>query len=441
MKTSSKIKCLNGLFFIFIITILIGFLYQFFEPSPYKSWGVSDFLINYQGGFVRRGLLGEILFFLTRHFGWDIVWVIKIISAVCCIAVCAYFTKEFLRKGYTWYILPLCFFCGGPLMGFSWIRKDFMMLGIFISIFLIYHHKSLPSLLKFILVNLLSLFMILSHEVFAFFFLPVFFIVLFAAYKETGRSILTAFGRSFLFLLPCIVAFLVVLANHGNMETAQAIWESWHVLTNKEMEPLQWNNSITAIGWDSVWAFTHHYKSNFFIADHGILSFFSWIITFPIVYYIAINALAVFKKNPEIYTENNRTILSSLIFFQFVCLLPLFTILSVDMIRIFFYLIASSFAMFLIVPGHSLEVVFPAKFTGYIAKINKGLDEIVRPTKATISMLMLIICIPPYSFVLYFTATSSVIYRVLVFFSQIFIFILKPFGLPYEFDPPFLFAD
>lgn len=36
-------------------------LHSFIYPFDYVRYEVSDWLINYQGGFVRRGLIGELL--------------------------------------------------------------------------------------------------------------------------------------------------------------------------------------------------------------------------------------------------------------------------------------------------------------------------------------------------------------------------------------------
>ena len=42
-------------------------LYVSTVPTLYSLFNLSEFLVNYQGGFVRRGLLGEILYWLWQY--------------------------------------------------------------------------------------------------------------------------------------------------------------------------------------------------------------------------------------------------------------------------------------------------------------------------------------------------------------------------------------
>ena len=57
-------------FSIFLISFVFIFIsirfYSFVED--YSSWQYADWLINYQGGFVRRGLFGEIFFNIYKLF-------------------------------------------------------------------------------------------------------------------------------------------------------------------------------------------------------------------------------------------------------------------------------------------------------------------------------------------------------------------------------------
>ena len=54
------------LFFLILATLVfeISKFYSFAEN--YSDWQYSDWLINYEGGFVRRGFIGEILYFFHK---------------------------------------------------------------------------------------------------------------------------------------------------------------------------------------------------------------------------------------------------------------------------------------------------------------------------------------------------------------------------------------
>ena len=62
---------------------------------------ISEFLVNYQGGFVRRGLLGEILYRISLWLSLDstsIFYIINSISIICFLGVVAFFSFQFIKK-------------------------------------------------------------------------------------------------------------------------------------------------------------------------------------------------------------------------------------------------------------------------------------------------------------------------------------------------------
>lgn len=422
-KVSLRTKILNALFLVFLIALIYRFLNQLFEYYGYESYAVSEFLINYKGGFVRRGLLGEILFFLVERFNISPQVLIKIISAGSYLLVCSFFVYFFKKKRYPLYILPLCFFCGALVVEYVfWIRKDSLMICFFIAILLIWQNwKTFPKMPKIVLINLLSIFILLVHEVFGFFTFPILFLLLFNSFKEKGmvRSIIL----SFISILPALGVFAFTFLMKGDGDVAQKIWDSWHLLTNpgEIPPPVHWNSAIGAIGWDAKDTLKSHFTRNFFDVDHGIISMVYWMFLFPVVYYISTNALMVFRKRQEDYTEKHRTILSSVILFQWVCLLPLFTILSIDYMRLFFYLTTTSFALFLLIPLETLEKLLPEFIMRIAQKINYFINKLFPPSKYILVLLMLFVGISSYAFTIEMTYSSTMLYHVLFILSKPFL--------------------
>ena len=420
-KDNPKQTLLNTAYMLFLLSLLCRFTMQLFETYGYESFSIPEFLINYQGGFVRRGLMGEILFFFTKHFNINVEWTIKIVCLICFVAVCVFFVRAFLRKGYTLYMLPLCFFLGGHIFnGPHWIRKDHLMLCFFIVILWVYN-KINTSTIKFLTINILVVFILLIHEVFALFALPILFFLLFNQYKNKG--VLQSFSLSTLFLLPGIVCFFLTLIYHGNLETAQTIWDSWVVVANQQTAEIDMlsHGALSAIGWPSKWAFLGHLRRNFLDTDLGVLPLLGWSITFPVIYYIATNALVVFQKHEKVFTNKDKTTLSSILIFQFLCLLPVFTILSCDYGRIIFYWIASSFAIFLLIPIDKIEKKIPAFFVKFVERLNNCLANMLRPTKTTVALPMMFIGISTIGFNFYGIIRSSMIHNILLILSQILI--------------------
>jgi len=96
----------------------------------------------------------------------------------------------------------------------------------------------------------------------------------------------------------------------------------------------------------------------------------------------------------------------------------MFIALSIDYIRIFFYLTASSFALFLIIPQNVLQRIFPEFWKKWMEKLNTGLDVILPPTKTSVAFLMLIIGISFSGFVLKTIWMSTMVYRIFLLFSM-----------------------
>ena len=73
----SLVKKFNTLFFTFIVFIFfiaIFWLYQ--KHNVGNDSTISEWLINYQGGFTRRGLVGEICFKIASFFDLNLRFVI-----------------------------------------------------------------------------------------------------------------------------------------------------------------------------------------------------------------------------------------------------------------------------------------------------------------------------------------------------------------------------
>lgn len=414
----SKKIVLDTAFALFLLSLLHRLVRQFISIHGCESWAISEFLNNYQGGFVRRGLTGEVLFFFAKNVNINVEWTIKIISLICFVAVVTFFVKAFLRKGYTLYILPLSFFFGSLILnGCFWTRKDPLMLLSLIIVLWIFNATNKQAV-KCLAVNALSVVTLLIHEVFAFFALPVLFLLLFHHNKNKG--ILQSVVLSFSFLLPSIsIFFLLCFVYKGNYEIAQAIWNSWGAVgvINTVEQPA--SAAIGALGWDSIKTFRLHLRLNFLCEHWGIISLLVWTVTFPTVYYIATNALLVFKKRDDIFTYKDRTILSSVLIFQWLCLSPVFLILSCDYGRVMLYWMASSFAIFLLISKEKIEELFPIWFTKCVERINNCLAGILWPTKTIIALLMMFIGICTVSFYVPKVIYSSVIYNILYILTKI----------------------
>lgn len=173
------IKNLNNKIFL-TISVLVTVNYIFFlqriifRQNPYIT---ADWLINYQGGFVRRGMIGEIFFQLHSIIKIDILYIVFFFNVILLILF-FYLIYNIIKHSLSnniflfYCLLPstLLFTFFDPLaVG----RKDYLV--IIPYLFYAYFIEKLTTNIKIFLV-VLFIIVSLTHEL-VFFFIPFLFII------------------------------------------------------------------------------------------------------------------------------------------------------------------------------------------------------------------------------------------------------------------------
>ena len=406
---------LNAMFVLYVWSLVrngrrfIGYEHARFG---HNGWGMSDFLINYQGGFVRRGLFGEVLLFFAQRYSFHRGSFIWWTCMVCFIATCLFFLVAFLRRRYSLYILPLCFFLGMGVLGNAVIRKDYFMMCGFIPVMWVYARQSVPTVLKYALVNVLLVCTILTHEAIAFFGLPILLLLVFRHHRKS--EVLASAVMAALALAPSLVAFAATLKYHGSREITHAIWDAWlPLIAHESPYSLPVGDTVKSLAWSTAFAVPRHLRFNFFVIDGNISSLVVWMFTFPAIYYIASHFLYAFRKSDEQFTYRHKTVLSAVVLLQWLCLVPMFLVLSNDYIRVCFYWVASSYAIFLLVPLDTLEAAFPRFYIAVVESVNRVFVRVLIPTKATLALMILFIGVSPWTFNIGSYYSTTVIYQAL----------------------------
>jgi hypothetical protein len=203
------------------------------KPLDFKAnFGMTEWLINYAGGFQRRGLPGAIVHGL--YSAWHVPPGISIVVA-CLVLYGVFFAWLWNRsKG----IVPRWVLLTTPLLGYPvfidrvLIRKDFLILLILaISLGLISANKGRIYDLIASLVLSLGIF---SYELLAFLGLPaVVFLLLFRSYATSEKgcidfcSVIKRSWQSLVFMLIPIAAFTAVLVYRGTQDRSGEIALSW----------------------------------------------------------------------------------------------------------------------------------------------------------------------------------------------------------------------
>ena len=228
----------------FFILIIFGVLLNTISNKTYlnDSWTIGEWLINYQGGFVRRGFLGEGIYFLCNVIKVSPIFVIWFISITSYFLLVKYTIIEAKDKVSEAFLLSPCVFLA-PIIGNFLIRKDILLLLIFLfNLKILKSHN--PN--TFIL-NILNIIGILIHESFAIYALPIqFFVFRNKLNIVKTKVILFKFIPSILFFISCFIF-------KGNQSQAMFIHQSW---INKPLlfpfENLNYElplGAINAIGW------------------------------------------------------------------------------------------------------------------------------------------------------------------------------------------------
>ena len=71
------IRKFNNYFFIYLFLLFFfGIIWLYTKHLVGNDSTISEWLINYQGGFTRRGLIGEICFQIAKYFDLSLRFVI-----------------------------------------------------------------------------------------------------------------------------------------------------------------------------------------------------------------------------------------------------------------------------------------------------------------------------------------------------------------------------
>ena len=295
------------------------------------SWGhdsyqLTEWLINYSGGFVRRGLPGWLIEICADASGVQANHLIIGFSAICYLLLAIWFLRRSTRAFPTILILS-CIVMGFPAYQDSIVRKD--CLGLLLLIGCLAADRSrLPRPAIILALNLLAGVAILSHETFVFYGLAGF--VLFRRWNDEPTTIIGLVRRG-LGLLPAAGCFLLTAVFHGTPGQAEAVNDSWLPLWriidpgNPGLESP--SAAIQALGWSTE----HGLSLSLYLLTSGLYQPAAWAMVFAISF-----SLVVLFTRPDL-----RVRVTALLLAQWVLISPLF-LLGVDYGRWLFLWVAST---------------------------------------------------------------------------------------------------
>lgn len=302
-----------------------GFFLSLNQEEVYANW-----MINYRGGFLRRGLGGEIILRLASMFGVSHIVVVNILTFVIWVILISFFITKFVQKQYPLFILAMPFCLGETIFADPsyFLRKDSLSILIFILMLtLFFKKKSSPPSLLFLFLNSLFILGILIHEEIFFFSFPI----LFLSYWHRNKS----FGKNLAFFAPSIAVFIFLCLNIQNHKIATEMFartpEINPSLVGLLHRPLSENFS-------RIWIQVN---------DPSLTATILYsVYQFAFIYFSCLNFDKI-KINLTSQPKIDRNFLFCILLLQFLSVLPIFCS-AWDWGRWIFLWTASSFAYFLI---------------------------------------------------------------------------------------------
>lgn len=363
LNTIKSIRFFNRWSLFYAVILLIAAIYNYVYNFQYYSF--ADVFINYQGGFVRRGLMGEMLYQL-HGLGFDPLHIALLLCLVAYLAIVMFMVNGFKRRGYSLGLLCVSFLVGGVgIFGICFFRRDFIELCILLII--VKSWTKVDFRLWLVLANALTVIAILLHEPYAFYGLPI---VALLTFLKTNKII-----RSLLCWLPSFAVFLLCLKYSGNAEVYAAIMQS--------IKPYaDYHSVIEFFTFDSLSVMRMHLHYNFFAVLNHLPTIIGGIVSISVTLYYGANATSQYTNS--CVSSQERTNYFALLSFLILCQIPMFTILSIDYTRTCIYASISAYIVFFCLDAESCTKLLPLWYRNLAEKTLTAMNRMIPPTRLKI---------------------------------------------------------
>ena len=342
-ETIMKASVLVKLTCILIVLVLLRQFYidicnfpdLFPEKNIYESYGISDWLVNYRAGFVRRGLAGEILWQIYQLHPFPVVYVLSTLNIICLVGLAILCACLFKRMGWPIWLLLFPMFLYyrfyGLGMGILDTRRDGLIL--LFAFLLFKQYKSYLAGGGVFMIWLMSFLILLVYE-------GIFFSVFPFLALHTWMFLKTSFVKRCLKMLylwwPVGIMLLILVFIHGDdgdTNIPDIIWQSWKPC----FETYPYGHDMPSIGPGVEWlsktlksngplAFSISWKSSFI----GCLPCWPFNIYTIIAIYYLFTRMDMFS---ETFTQVHRTQISNILILQLLFIMPMLGLIANDWYR------------------------------------------------------------------------------------------------------------
>lgn len=328
---SSIWKALNFILFLGIFGLLLRAAKNILFASSIDKWRVGDWLINYQGGFVRRGLIGEILLWFSNTFHIHLPLLVIVFQIVLYLIFLIFTYRLVIISSFN--ALNIAIVYSPAFMLFTakdsgaCFRKEVLFLAFFafLCYYLVTHKGKIPIFL-YIMISVWASVIVLSHEMLLTLLPYVFcsFLLRDVTSKEKWKIIF--------FLLPAF--FVMVLIFIFGQGSTQTVIDICHSLADNAPDQCQKYGAISFLSKDIIEAlrFVRSRMSFESLIVYSICAFLGF---FPLLLFYSSSRVKEYLKTKHI----NRWFIIGIII-AIISSLPIFLV-AIDYGRFIYIHVAS----------------------------------------------------------------------------------------------------
>jgi hypothetical protein len=193
-----------------------------------RDWGYGDWLINYQGGFIRRGLMGEICFLLAKPLHMDPIYLVAVIGMTCYFVLFWRVWQLLPASSWRWWVIALLtspITLAFPVISRTSFRKEILYYAI-LGTLIVWMRRNGEDRTKdtrlAVALSIASLLLVLSHEPLIEFFFTYGIASLLICLKDPRR----VFRILIMPALLCGIAIPFVITHFGSPEAVSKICAS-----------------------------------------------------------------------------------------------------------------------------------------------------------------------------------------------------------------------
>lgn len=344
-----------------------------YDVKRFNVWPISEWLINYQAGFVRRGLMGEVLRQLN-HPDPILPFLNPIILSFYYAYVVIYISIYLQSKIRSWLVLIMGLLIPGGIFHMAtgtlfYPRKEILFLIHFGLLCLLYMRiQAAPyfgkshNIIAFVSIAIIGgVLLTLIHEPYLFMGYPVTALLFFILHKENPNNRYAKWGL-YTYLSMMLGIFLLCSYYHGDFVTSQVIWDSYTLSDRVSLAPVAPYTAAFATA-GLGWSLAQHFST-----IYGVYLTGTWIIW---LFFLFANALVLIYMTIKIQDAIKRRAYADIVGSQVQTISSYLTyVLLAFCISLTMFLIASDYGRWIACASNlTMLFMFSTTNSSYVKKI------------------------------------------------------------------------